>query len=90
MFKRDHTLHARKRMQQRAINEMQIRLIETFGEYHLQKGGTYIAHIPEQVLSDLRGAIERLNSVQAVFTGSNKLVTVMHQSRKTRKTQYVC
>ena len=90
MSKTNHTMHARKRMQQRAINETQIRLIEAFGEYHYQKGGDYVAHVPEQTLLELRRAIDKLSSVQAVYSGSNKLITVMHETRMTRKTQFTC
>lgn len=90
MINKTHTLHARKRMQQRAISDTQILLIETFGEYHYQKGGCYIANIPEKTLLKLRSAVDRLSNVQAVYGNSDQLITVMHESRRTYKTNYAC
>ena len=90
MISKRHTRHARKRMQQRAISDTQIRLIEMFGDYHYQKGGCYLANIPEKVLSELRMAVDKLNNVQAVFGQSNELITVMHETSHTRKTNYAC
>jgi len=90
MSNKRRTKHARKRMQQRAISDTQIRLIEMFGEYQYQKGGCHFANIPEKVLSELRSAVDKLSNVQAVFSESDELVTVMHETRRTHKTNYAC
>ena len=90
MTNKRHTTHASKRMQQRAISDTQIRLIKMFGEYHYQKGGYHLANIPEKVVSDIRTALNKLSNVQAVFGESDKLITVMHETRRTRTTNYAC
>ena len=90
MSNKRRTKHARIRMQQRAVSDTQIRLIETFGEYRYQKGGFHLANIPKKVLSELRSAIDKLSDVQAVFSESDELVTVMHKTRHTHKTDYAC
>ena len=90
MTNKRHTKHARKRMQQRAISDTQVRLIEMFGEYRYQKGGCHLANIPEKILSELRSAVDKLSNVQAVFSESDELVTVMHETRNTHKTDYAC
>ena len=82
------TAHAQKRMQQRAISEMQIKLIEVFGESKYQKGGSYYAFMPDKVLVELRHAIDKLSKVAVVYGDSDKLVTVMHEKRRINKTQY--
>jgi hypothetical protein len=46
------TAHARKRMNQRSISEMQIKLIETFGEYAYQKGGSNIGYLTDRTLTE--------------------------------------
>lgn len=83
------TEHAKKRLQQRAINEDMVRLIEVFGKYCYQKGGTHIATIDGKRISELRKALERLSGVQLVIGESNQVVTAMHRTRKTRTTRYV-
>jgi hypothetical protein len=90
MINKRHTKHARKRMQQRAISDTQVRLIEMFGEYRYQKGGCHLANIPEKILSELRSAVDKLSNVQAVFSESDELITVMHETRSTHKTDYAC
>ena len=90
MTNKRHTTHASKRMQQRAISDTQIRLIEMFGDYHYQKCGYHLANIPEKVLSEIRTAVNKLSNVQAVFGESDKLITVMHETRRTRTTNYAC
>lgn len=83
------TAHAQKRMQQRAISEMQIRLIQTFGQYDYQKGGCSMAYIPEKVLAQLRHAINKLDDVAVVLGESDAVVTAMHKRHRIHKTQYV-
>jgi hypothetical protein len=90
MISKRHTRHARKRMQQRAISDTQIRLIEMFGEYRYQKGGCHLANIPEKVLTELRAAVDKLSNVQAIYSDSDQLITVMHEIRNTHKTDYAC
>ncbi len=82
------TEHAQKRMQQRAINELQIKLIQNFGVYQYQKGGANYGHIPERVLADLRRAIDKIANVSVVFGDSDSVVTALHETRRVRKTQY--
>jgi hypothetical protein len=84
----DATAHARKRMHQRAISEMQIRLIKEFGEYQYQKGGTNVAIIPVKTLTALRYAIDKLGSVRVVLGDSDKVVTAMHETHRADKTRY--
>lgn len=88
MEKSKATVHAQKRMQQRAISEMQIKLIEIFGESKYQKGGTYYGFVPEKILVKLRHAIDKLPKVAAVYSDSDKLITVMHEKRHVSKTLY--
>ena len=56
MSKIHATQHAKKRMQQRGISELQIRLIREFGRYEYQKGGEDFAFMPEKTLVELRCA----------------------------------
>lgn len=88
MEKMKATAHAQKRMQQRAISAMQIKLIEVFGESKYQKGGTYLASVPRKILVELRHAIDKLPKIAVVYGDSDKLVTVMHEKRRINKTQY--
>lgn len=46
------TAHARERMQQRAISELQVQLIEYFGVHRLQKGGSNLSYIPQRMLTE--------------------------------------
>lgn len=88
MDKINKTEHAQKRMQQRAINELQIKLIQNFGVYQYQKGGENYGYIPEKILSDLRRAIDKISKVSVVFGDSDTVVTALHETRRVRKTQY--
>jgi hypothetical protein len=90
MTNKHRTKHACKRMQQRAISDTQIRLIEMFGDYHYQKGGCHLANIPEKVLTELRVAVDKLSNVQAIYSDSDQLITVMHETRTSHKTDYTC
>lgn len=75
-------------MQQRAISEIQVRLIQEFGQYEYQKGGEHIAYIPEKTLTELRHAIDKLRGLAIVSGESDCVVTAMHQQKSIRKTQY--
>jgi len=81
--------HAQRRLQQRAISDDMVRLIEAFGRYHYQKGGSEVAYIDSKRISELRKALDRVAGVQLVVSESNEVVTAMHQTRKTRTTRYV-
>lgn len=81
--------HAQRRLQQRAISDDMVRLIETFGRFHYQKGGSEIAYIDNTRLSELRKALDKVAGVQLVISESNEIVTAMHQTQKTRTTRYV-
>lgn len=82
------TEHARKRLQQRAINEDMVRLIEAFGQYHYQKGGGHIAFIDKKRIVALRQALDHLSGVQLVIGESETVVTAMHRTRPTRTTLF--
>ena len=77
-----YTLHASKRMQQRAISDVQIRLIEFFGDYKYQKGGYYCAYLPDKIINDLRKSLNKIKNVRAIYSDENTLITVMHGTRK--------
>ena len=81
--------HAQRRLQQRAISDDMVRLINAFGRYHYQKGGSEIAYIDSKRVSEIRKALDKVDGVQLVISESNEVVTAMHQTRKTRTTRYV-
>ena len=83
------TEHAQDRKQQRGINDMQISLINMFGEDHYQKGGCCLAYIPEKKLIQLRKAIDKLSNVAVVKDSSERGITTMHMDRRIYKTGYV-
>jgi hypothetical protein len=82
------TAHARKRMNQRSISEMQIKLIETFGEYAYQKGGSNIGYLTDRTLTELRQAIDNITKLRLVLGETDKIITVMHEKRRVHKTNY--
>ncbi len=82
------TRHARSRMQERAISEIQVKLIEVFGRYTYQKGGGEIAYIPEKELQELRHAVNKLDGITIVVGKEQKIITAMHQNEKIRTTEY--
>ena len=83
------TDHARKRMQQRAISPTQITLIEIFGEEKYQKGGTYTNKISKKMLSKLKHAIDKLQGVQIISSETGKIITTMHETRRTNTTDFI-
>jgi len=85
---RNITSHARKRMNQRAINDVVVQLIETFGEFKYQKGGEHYAYVNEKTIAKLRKAVDKLSSARAIYGESDKLVTAFHQTRRVRATEY--
>jgi hypothetical protein len=80
--------HAQQRMRQRAISEMQVRLIQEFGRYEYQKGGASVAYIPEKMLADLRHAINKLGDVAVVLGELDTVVTALHKKQRIHKTLY--
>lgn len=89
MAHRECTEHAARRMQQRAINETVLRLIETFGEARYQKGGAEILEIREEELKQLRKAIDRAGNICVVKGDQDRVVTVMHRNRRIKATQFI-
>lgn len=82
------TAHAKKRMHQRAISGMQIKLIQEFGCYQYQKGGTNVASIPAKVLAELRHAINKLGDVAVIVGELDTVVTALHKEQSIRTTLY--
>lgn len=82
------TEHAKKRMQQRGISELQTRIIEEFGVEQYQKGGSYLMYIPAKTISDLRHVLDKIERVRIVKGNEEKIITTMHQTRKIRSTEY--
>lgn len=82
------TAHAKTRMRQRAISEMQIRLIQEFGQHNYQKGGGNLGFIPAKTLANLRQAINTIGVVSVVLGESDKVITAFHQTRRVRTTKY--
>ena len=89
MAKRNLTEHARQRQQQRGISELQIELLQVFGENHYQKGGEYLCFIPEKKIALLRSALEKMSNVAMVTNGGEQVITLMHMDRRIRHTQSV-
>lgn len=83
------TAHAKARQQQRAINDLAIRLIQEFGTYAYQQGGCEIAYVEKSMLKDLRSAVEKLASVKIVVNQDNRIITAMHANKKIRTTKLV-
>lgn len=87
MAKIELTSHAKERMQQRAISELQIRLINEFGQREYQKGGSELGFIPQKMLAELRRAIDNLGKVAVVFGESDRVITALHQHRRGTSTR---
>jgi hypothetical protein len=83
------TEHAQKRRQQRGVSELQIELISAFGSDWLQKGGCTLARISEAKVRDLRRALDGLEKLSLIKSPTEQVITVMHQARRVRATQYV-
>ena len=82
------TRHAKERMQQRGISEMQMQLIHCFGVDRLQKGGSYLSYVPAQTIQEIRAALDGLSSRAIVKSENEDVITAMHQTRKVRTTNY--
>lgn len=82
------TKHAQERKAQRGISDLQVQLIELFGEDHLQKGGTMFSRIPDRKLAQLRAAIERCAGLALIKGHGDCVVTVFHQYRPVRHTEW--
>ncbi len=88
MDKINATAHARQRMNQRSISEMQVMLIKVFGEHVYQKGGANYAFVKTKTIADLRYALDRISKLQLVTGNEDRIITVMHENRRVHKTQY--
>ncbi len=88
MSKIQATQHAKKRMQQRAISELQISLIKHFGRYELQKGGEEFAFMPDNTLAELRHALDKLQGIAVIIGEKDRVITAFHQSRRITRTNY--
>jgi peroxiredoxin len=82
------TEHAKKRMQQRGISELQTRIIEEFGVEQYQKGGSYLMYLPTKTILDIRHALDKIERVRMVRGDEEKIITTMHQTCKIRATEY--
>ena len=82
------TDHAKKRMQQRGISELQARIIEEFGIEQYQKGGSYLMYLPAKMIADLRQVLDKIERITMVKGDEEKIITTMHQIRKIRASEY--
>lgn len=82
------TEHAKKRMQQRGIGDIKLRLLKEFGVDQYQKGGECLTYIPAKVIADLRHAIDKLTNVMLVLGEADVVVTAKHENKRVHKTQY--
>lgn len=89
MNRAERTRHASRRIRQRGISDMGVRLIEIFGVDRLQKGGTWLSFIPVQQLTEMRRALDRLQGVCLIKSGEDKIITALHLHRHVRATDYV-
>jgi hypothetical protein len=87
-FKQRLTLHAQERIAQRGIRDLQLQLIQLFAVDQLQKGGTLLSRIPERKIAELRAALERCADVAIVKNSDERVITVMHQHRRIRHTEW--
>lgn len=85
----ERTLHASRRMQQRAINETLLRLIEVFGESRYQKGGAEVMEIRENDLKQLRQAVDRASKICLIKGEQGRIITVMHRDQRIKTTQLI-
>lgn len=83
------TEHAQQRKQQRGVTDVQIALINMFGENHYQKGGCSLSYIPEKKLAEIRRAVDKLCNIALVKDASERGITTMHMDRRIYKTGYV-
>ena len=82
------TLHAQERLTQRGIRDLQLQLTQAFGVDHLQKGGSLLGYIPARRLAELRAALDRCADVAIVKSRNECVITVMHQYRRIRHTEW--
>lgn len=76
------TLHAQARAQQRAISNLQIQLLQVFGEDHYQKGGTHVSHIPKDTCAQLRRALDKIDGVAMVKDKAGRAITLEHMDKR--------
>jgi hypothetical protein len=83
------TRHGQRRMSQRAIRQRQVALIKSFGIDHLQKGGSIVSFIPDDVIHELRAALDRCAGVSVVKGAQEEIITAFHQKRRTKHTGWL-
>ena len=83
------THHGQLRMSQRAIRQHQVALIKSFGVDHLQKGGSTVSFIPDDMISELRAALNRCAGVSLIKGVQEEIVTAFHQKRRTKHTGWL-
>lgn len=84
-----HSWHATQRRRQRGISMLQLQLLREHGVYHYQRGGTYVAFIPQKAIRELRKALDKLNGVSAIIGEKEQTVTAMHKTGAIRSTEYL-
>lgn len=82
------TAHAQQRKQQRGVSDLQIQLVQVFGDDHYQKGGGSLCYINKRKLIQLRHAIDKLENLALVKGNEEKLLTVMHKDHRIHMTNY--
>lgn len=82
------TAHAQQRKQQRGINDLKIQLINLFGTDSYQKGGSYICSISEKRIQEIRQALDQLAGIVLIKGNDDRLITVLHQTKKIRCAKY--
>ena len=82
------TRHAIARKQQRGITDLQMQLVQVFGQDHYLKGGCTVAYVPEESIRRIRAALDTLGSVALIKSPEETVITVMHRTRKVRTTAY--
>lgn len=78
------TRHGQERMSQRAIRPRQVALISSFGVDHQQKGVGTLSFIPDDLISELREALDRCRGVALIKGVGEQVVTAFHQTRRVR------
>lgn len=84
-MKTNFTEHARKRMKQRAISELMIRLIQEYGVEVQQKHGSVALYVPDDAIRTLRTAVDRLGGIRLIETDSGSLITAMHDTERLKR-----
>lgn len=79
------TSHAKARQRQRCINNLQVALLNAFGEPTYQKGGSCAVRIPEQLRLELRCALDKMQGIALVEGSLGKIVTVLREDHRSKR-----